>query len=159
MKNLLVVLFSLTLTLNSLSQNFNGSYIEPDNEENFVSLYFSIDSLKLSKSKISTNKFDSLNLSKSKVVKSGFNYFAFRITANTIYYNTKNKSLIGNFVSITPNLDTLHIVMSEKNGNYLFFDIIKTKTDKIIVVIREKSLSGKTKVYFSDDCKLERSSI
>jgi hypothetical protein len=158
MRKILTLFLLLSLTFNTLSQKFNDSYIKPNEGDNYVSLYFSINNLKLSKNKSTTTDFDSLVNFEYKTLKNGFNYFAFRVTANVVFYDTKNKSLVGNFVSVNPNGDTLQIVMSEKNGDYLFLDIIETSKDKFIVIIEEKSLNGKTKVYFSDECILERAS-
>ena len=66
--------------------------------------------------------------------------------------------MVGNFISFNTNEDTLHVVMSEKNGDVIFLDIFKSKTNNMSVVITEMKLNGKSKVYFSNNCVLERRS-
>jgi dimeric dUTPase (all-alpha-NTP-PPase superfamily) len=70
---------------------------------------------------------------------------------------SKSNSLVGNFISYYNDGDTLHISMSEKNGDVIFLNIFN-HNNKMSVIITENMINGKTKVYFSDSCFLERKS-
>jgi|688.fasta_scaffold18301_7 hypothetical protein len=157
MKNISVILFSIITSFSLMSQTFNKNYFDTDANDSFVSIYLSIDNLMISKSNSNLTNLDSLYSSKHIMSKNGLEYFAFRITANTIYYDTKNKSLVGNFISYYNDGDTLHISMSEKNGDVIFLNIFN-HNNKMSVIITENMINGKTKVYFSDSCFLERKS-
>ena len=158
MKNLLIVLFSFVIPMSLMSQRIDESFVSPDSNEIFVSVYLSINDLMVSKSDSLIKNIDTLYSVKHRKVKYGFTWFGFRVTANTIYYDIKNNSMVGNFISFYTNEDTLHVVMSEKNGDVIFLDIFKSKTNKMSTVITKISLNGKSKVYFSDNCVLERRS-
>ena len=66
--------------------------------------------------------------------------------------------MVGNFISYNVDADTMHFVMSEKNGDILFIEISQLDQEKKSVVITEQTLNGKIKRYYGSDCKLERSS-
>lgn len=158
MKNLLIVLFSFVMSMTVMSQKIDVPFISPDSNERFISVYLSVNDLMVSKSDSLVKDIDNLYGEKHIKAKDGFTYFGFRFTANTIYYDTKNKGMVGYFISFNTNEDTLHVVMSEKSGDIFFLDIFKSKTNNMSVVITEIKLNGKTKVYFSNNCVLERRS-
>jgi hypothetical protein len=158
MKNLLIVLFSFVMSTTVMSQKIDVPFISPDSNERFVSVYLSVNDLMVSKSDSVVKDIDILYGEKHIKAKNGFTHFGFRFTANTIYYDTKNKGMVGYFISFNTNEDTLHVVMSEKSGDIIFLDIFKSKTNNMSVVITEMKLNGKSKVYFSNNCVLERRS-
>ena len=157
-KSWVFVLIPFWIPFSLFSQKMDHSYFSPDEGEKFVSIYLVINDLRVSKSNSKTDDLDTLIQLKRKKAKDKFNYFAFRITANTIFYDFRKKSLVGNFISYNVDADTMHFVMSEKNGDILFIEISQLDQEKKSVVIREQTLNGKIKRYYGSDCKLERSS-
>ena len=157
-KSWVFVLIPFWIPFSLFSQKMDHSYFSPDEGEKFVSIYLVINDLRVSKSNSKTDDLDTLIQLKRKKAKDKFNYFAFRITANTIFYDFRKKSLVGNFISYNVDADTMHFVMSEKNGDILFIEISQLDQEKKSVVITEQTLNGKIKRYYGSDCKLERSS-
>jgi hypothetical protein len=106
-------------------------------------------------SKINSNNLDSLYFFKHKKSKRQFTYFAFMLDYS-IFYDTKIKSLIGEFDDVAVEGDTLVVLMSEKNGNKLDVKAFYNNDGTASVIITEIKPSGRTKTYFSKKCKLSR---
>jgi hypothetical protein len=157
-KHWVFALIPFWISFSLFSQNINQSYFKPDSGDNFISVYLTITDMRVSKTNSKNDDLDSKVQIKSKKAKDKFNYFAFRISANTIYYDDRKKSLVGNIVSYHIHDDTIHFVMSEKNGDYLFIDISQLENEKKSEVIAEKKLNGKITKYYSSNCILERRS-
>jgi hypothetical protein len=152
----MLILFWIPFSL--FCQKIDHTYLEPDKGEKFISVYLTINDLSVSKLNSKIEDLDTITQLKKKKVKGKFKYFGFRITANTIWYDDRKKSLFGNFISYHFDADTLHFVMSEKNGDILFIEISHLNQEKKSVVIRENKLNGKTFKYYSENCILERRS-
>ena len=158
-KSWVFVLILFWIPFSLFSQKLDNSYFSPDEGENFISIYLVINDLRVSKSNSKIDNLDTLTQVKKRKAEGKFNYFAFRITANTIYYYDRKKSLIGNFISYHVDEDTIHFVMSEKNGDILFIEISQLDQEKKSVIITEQKLNRRIIKYYCSDCKLERSSI
>jgi hypothetical protein len=91
--------------------------------------------------------------------KNPFTYFALKISSDTIFYKTKQKSLHGSLISINSQTDTLQFFMSEHNGDVLNIKIFYNDHNKVVVIIQEKKLNKKIKLYYSDECILKRKII
>jgi hypothetical protein len=152
----MLILFWIPFSL--FCQKIDHTFLEPDDGEKFVSVYLTINDLSVSKLNSKIDEFDTISQVKKKKAIGKFNYFGFKITANTIWYDDRKKSLFGNFISYYFVADTLHFVMSEKNGDILFIEITQLNKEKKSVVIRENKLNGKTFKYYSENCILERRS-
>jgi len=149
MNKLIILLIVFTLSSKLFSQKFGPSYIKPDDSSSFISIYLSVNNLKKINPKTK----------RVKKAKNSFNYFAFRITKNTIFYDTKYKSLIGSFIYTNSKEDTLNFFMSENNGDLLDIKIFYNDHDKVVVLIEERKLNNKIKIYYSDECILTRKCI
>jgi len=149
MKNLLTTILVLLISCNVFSQKFGPSYVVPDSSHDFVSVYISMKNL------LSINT----KTKKVKKTKNSFNFFAFKITTNTIFYNTKYKSLTGSFIDINSQKDTLIFFMSEQNGDVLNIKIFYNDHNKAVILIEERKLNNKIKLYYSDECTLTRKSL
>ena len=157
-KSWVFVLILFWIPFSLFCQKIDHTYLEPDEGEKFISVYLTINDLSVSKLNSKIEDLDTITQVKKKKAKGKFNYFGFRITANTIYYDDRKKGFVGNFISYHFEADTLHFVMSEKNGDILFIEISHLNQEKKSVVIRENKLNGKTFKYYSENCILERRS-
>ena len=157
-KSWVFVLILFWIPFSLFCQKIDHTYLEPDKGEKFISVYLTINDLSVSKLNSKIEDLDTITQVKKKKAKGKFNYFGFRITANTIYYGYRKKGFVGNFISYHFEADTLHFVMSEKNGDILFIEISHLNQEKKSVVIRENKLNGKTFKYYSENCILERRS-
>lgn len=149
MKKLLILLIVFMLTNDLYSQKFGPSYVKPDDSTSFISVYLSMNNLKEINPKTK----------KVKKAKNPFNFFAFKITTNTIFYNTKYQSLIGSFIDINSQKDTLIFFMSENNGDVLNIKIFYNDHNKVVVLLDERKLNNRIKLYYSDECILTRKCI
>lgn len=158
MKKLFILLLLVSLSKVSLSQKINEDYILPDEGNYYVSIYLNIEGLKLSKSDSVFEDIDSLKTNDYKELKDGFTFFAFIKTYMSVWYNTPNKSLVGNLKSINILDNNIVIGMNDKKGNFISIEISKNKNG-YTTIIKETNKKGKVKVYFSEDCELSRYSI
>jgi len=159
MKKLFILLLLLvSLSKVSLSQKINEDYILPDEGNYYVSIYLNIEGLKLSKSDSVFEDIDSLKTNDYKELKDGFTFFAFIKTYMSVWYNTPNKSLVGNLKSINILDNNIVIGMNDKKGNFISIEISKNQNG-YTTIIKETNKKGKVKVYFSEDCELSRYSI
>jgi hypothetical protein len=149
MKIIILTFLSFLITSNLFSQKFGDSYIEPNKGDEIISIYIGVNNLK------------TINLKTKKVrkTKSPFTYFALKISSDTIFYKTKQKSLHGSLISINSQTDTLQFFMSEHNGDVLNIKIFYNDHNKVVVIIQEKKLNKKIKLYYSDECILKRKII
>ena len=149
MKIIILTFLSFLITYNLFSQKFGDSYIEPNKGDEIISIYIGVNNLK------------TINLKTKKVrkTKSPFTYFALKISSDTIFYKTKQKSLHGSLISINSQTDTLQFFMSEHNGDVLNIKIFYNDHNKVVVIIQEKKLNKKIKLYYSDECILKRKII
>jgi hypothetical protein len=148
MKNLLTTILVLLISYNVFSQKFGESFVKPNDGDELISIYLGVNNLK------------TINLKTKKVrrTKNGFKYFSFAITNNTLYYNTQKKSLVGSYISINSQKDTLNFIMSEENGDVLNIKIFYNDYKKIVTTIEETKINNKVKMYFSENCLLVRRS-
>lgn len=158
MKKLFILLLLVSLSKVSLSQKINEDYILPDEGNYYVSIYLNIEGLKLSKSDSVFEDIDSLKTNDYKELKDGFTFFAFIKTYMSVWYNTPNKSLVGNLKSINILDNNIVIGMNDKKGNFISIEISKNQNG-YTTIIKETNKKGKVKVYFSEDCELSRYSI
>lgn len=156
-KILIVGMFMLR-TMVCTAQHIDQSYLEPDSGDLLVSIYLLNNDMRVVKKGYKDHELDSMSQLKRRRAEGKFNYFAFRITVNTIYYYDRKKSLVGNFVSYFATGDTIQFVMTEKNGDILTIEISHLDQQKQSVVITEQKLNGKIRKYYSSNCKLERRS-
>jgi hypothetical protein len=149
MKIIILTFLSFLITSNLFSQKFGDSYIEPNKGDEIISIYIGVNNLK------------TINLKTKKVRKTKipFTYFALKISSDTIFYKTKQKSLHGSLISINSQTDTLQFFMSEHNGDVLNIKIFYNDHNKVVVIIQEKKLNKKIKLYYSDECILKRKII
>jgi hypothetical protein len=157
-KNSVFVLILFWVPFSLFCQKIDHTFLQPDEGEKFVSIYLTVNDISVSKLNSKTDDLDTLIQLKKKKAKGKFKHFGFRITANTIYYDDRKKSLVGNFISYNFDADTIYFAMSEKNGDILFIEISQLDQEKKSVVIRENKLNGKTFKYYSENCILERRS-
>jgi hypothetical protein len=148
MKIIILTFLSFLITYNLFSQKFGDSYIEPNKGDEIISIYIGVNNLK------------TINLKTKKVrkTKSPFTYFALKISSDTIFYKTKQKSLHGSLISINSQTDTLQFFMSEHNGDVLNIKIFYNDHKKVVTTIEEKKINTKVKMYFSEECLLVRRS-
>jgi len=157
-KSWVFVLILFWIPFSLFCQKIDHTFLQPDEGEKFVSIYLLVNDLNVSKLNSKIEDLDTITQVKKKKAKGKFNYFGFRITANTIYYDDRKKGFVGNFISYYFDADTLNFVMSEKNGDILFIKISRLNQEKKSVVIRQNKLNGKTFKYYSENCILERRS-
>jgi len=158
MKKLFILLLLVSLSKVSLSQKINEDYILPDEGNYYISIYLNIEGLKLSKSDSVFEDIDSLKTNDYKELKDGFTFFAFIKTYMSVWYNTPNKSLVGNLKSINILDNNIVIGMNDKKGNFISIEISKNQNG-YTTIIKETNKKGKVKVYFSEDCELSRYSV
>lgn len=158
MKKLFILLLLVSLSNIILSQKINEDYILPDQGNYYVSIYLNIEGLKMSKSDSVFDDIDSLKTNDYKELKDGFTFFAFKKTYMSVWYNTPNKSLVGNLKSINVLDNNIVIGMNDKRGNFISIEISKNQNG-YTTIIKETNKKGKVKVYFSEDCELNRYSI
>ena len=158
MKKLFILLLLVSLSKISLSQKIYEDYILPDQGNYYVSIYLNIEDIKLSKSDSIFEDIDSLKTNDYKELKGGFTFFAFIKTYMSVWYNTPNKSLVGNLKSINILDNNIVIGMNDKKGNFISMEISKNQNG-YTTIIKETNKKGKVKVYFSEDCELSRYSI
>ncbi len=151
-----LILFWIPFSL--FCQKIDHTFLQPDEGEKFVSIYLTVNDLSVSKLNSKAEDLDTLTQVNKKKAKGKFKHFGFRITANTIYYDDRKKSLVGNFISYNFDADTIYFAMSEKSGDILFIEISQLDQEKKSVVIRENKLNGKPFKYCSENCILERRS-
>jgi hypothetical protein len=146
MKKLLILLIGIMLTSDLYSQKFGPKFIEPDGGKSLISIYLKIENLK----EISPKS------KKIRKARNGYIYFSFALTLNTLYYNTEKNSLVGSYVSINSLDDTLNVVMNEENKDLLKLKIFYNELDKVVVIIEKRKRNHKVKLYYSDECILNR---
>jgi len=144
MKSLILSIF-IFLSYVLTAQKIDSTLIKPDYGKKYVSVSLVIDSL--------------ISKDNQKLTKNPFQYFTFKFSKNVIFYNTKKQSLIGNFNSFDIQNDTLKIVMVEDNKDTLNIEVFCNKSGSYSIIITENTISGETKVYYSDKCILTRYSV
>ena len=154
----IILLLLVSLSKISLSQKINEDYILPDQGNYYVSIYLNIEGIKLSKSDSVFHDIDSLKSKDYKELKNGLTFFNFKKTYMTVWYNTPKKSLVGNLKSINLVDGDIVIGMDDKKGNFISIEISKNQ-NSYTTIIKETNKKGEVRVYFSEDCTLDRYSI
>ncbi len=158
MKKSILFIGLLFLSVVGFSQTINDDYILPDQGNYYVSIYLNIEGIKLSKSDSVFDDIDSLKTKDYKELKNGLTFFNFKKTYMSVWYNTPKKSLIGNLKSINLVDGDIVIGMNDKKGNFISIKISKNQ-NSYTTIIKETNKKGEVRVYFSEDCTLDRYSI
>jgi hypothetical protein len=98
-KSWVFVLMPFWIPFSLFCQKIDHTFLQPDEGEKFVSIYLTVNDLSFTKLNSEAEDLDTKTQLKKKKAEGKFNYFAFGITANTIYYDDRKKSLVGNFIS------------------------------------------------------------
>jgi hypothetical protein len=157
MKNLIFILISF-LTLKSVygQIKIDSNIVKSDFGGSLVSL-----DLKLNDVRKSVSSSDDIGYLCNEKNKKQFRpYFRFYISfcnGDVFYNNRKYKTKVAILDSVFVSNDVLNITMiSIKNKNKLLIKISNDKENNVQVLIIEKYKNGKTKKYFSKNCKIKK---
>ena len=157
-------LLLVSCTSFGFAQDINQAFLEADSGKYYISVYLNVYDLKRSNYEVDDKYADlpdinSLKKVKFKNTRNGFEFFAFKKRHSKVWYNTKHKSLIGDLLSINTSDGDILIAMKGENRNFIRIRIFKNGNDEISATIKEIRKNGKVKVYFSENCELNRYSI
>ena len=146
------------------AQEINANYIHADSGKYYISVYLNMHDLKRSNYEVKDQYAElpdiaTLKELKFKKARNGFEFFAFKKTYSKVWYNKKCQSLIGDLLSINTSDGEILVAMKGENGNFFRIRISKNENDEISATIKEIRKNGKVKVYFSENCEIDRYSI
>ena len=146
------------------TQEINANYIHADSAKYYISVYLNVHDLNLSNYEVKDQYAElpdiaTLKELKFKKARNGFEFFAFKKTYSKVWYNKKCQSLIGDLLSINTSDGEILVAMKGENGNFFRIRISINGNDNIVAIIKEISKNGNVKVYFSENCELNRYSI
>ena len=161
---IIVLLLFFTSTSLGFTQKINQDFIHADSAKYYISVYLNVHDLNLSNYEVKDQYAElpdiaTLKELKFKKARNGFEFFAFKKTYSKVWYNKKCQSLIGHILSINTIDGDILVAMKGENRNFIRIRISKNENDEISATIKEIRKNGKVKVYFSENCELNRYSI